>query len=102
MSQPHASNTLTPSPFGRNTKVPAQIGIQARGIERPAPYNPHLNFYITGDALDAEFPNDVAKINNLHGKGISKAFAPNNTILDDLIARKITGHDRLNEILSYE
>ncbi len=56
-------------------------------------YNPHLNFYITGDALDAEFPNDVAKINNLHGKGISKAFAPANSILDDLIARKITGHD---------
>ena len=48
-------------------------------------YNPHLNYYITGDALT-----DPA---SYEGKGISKALDPHDTILEDLISRKVTGHD---------
>lgn len=55
-------------------------------------YNPHLNFYITGDALDADYPNAIAEVSKHDGKGISKAFDPHDTILDDLIARRITGN----------
>ena len=48
-------------------------------------YNPHLNYYITGDALT-----DPA---SYEGKGIGKALDPHDTILEDLISRKVTGHD---------
>ena len=58
-------------------------------------YNPHLNFYITGDALtDPE---------SYEGKGISKVLEPHDTILEDLISRKVTGHDardRCEEVLA--
>ena len=55
-------------------------------------YNPHLNFYITGDALDADYPDEDADVSRPDGVGISKCLEPHDTILEDLIARKITGN----------
>ena len=60
-------------------------------------YNPHLNFYITGDALSDPDP-------RFHeGKGISKVLDPHDTIIEDLIGRKVTGNaakERCEEVLA--
>ena len=61
-------------------------------------YNPMLNFYITGDALDEDYPNNIAELDK-QGVGISKAFEPHDTIFDDLMGRVVTGHAAKNACL---
>ena len=61
-------------------------------------YNPMLNFYITGDALDEDYPNNIAELDK-EGAGISKAFEPHDTIFNDLMGRVVTGHAAKNACL---